>query len=434
MTPECLRKAHFSFTFVCGGCLPIMQKDYSEVSRLLKNPKKDNSMRNSLARVSLAVSLLAFLSVFSLSAQAASPLPTRKPVVMVNLKTNEPYYLETFKADIDRLESGLSAISAQPYKLASKDKYNILLDTIDMILFRQFCEREGLKVSDADIAAQIAQYKNGIGAGATDAMVEATLRRNGVFTDVKTYVKQDLLFAAYLRTKKADEVKAIGNPSPADVLKAYDDMKFNLRRPSSYRFTMILARTQGKSDADKKKAGDAMRAIASKLKVNATDFDDYLVRGAMDPTGSGYQTMMNLVLAKTPESKKQYPALYDAVFKLKEGEVSDLIEDDSGYSIVRAGAFLPEKVLGFDDLIEGLSSAKAAQANPSATVLALVVNDLRTTKYADLQKTTRDALNARLRKEGMITISPANLVGVLDDAEMTALKALKGSGYNIVLQ
>ena len=403
---------------------------------------KDINMRSFfMARLGLAAALITLLSVAGLSVPgvaqtttpAATPLPTRKPVAQVNLKANEPYYLETFKADVDRLESGLNGMSAQTIKLASKDKLNILLDTIDMMLFRQFCDREGIKVSDGEVANQIAQYKNSLGAGATDAMVEASLRRNGVFTDVKTYVKQDLLFASYLRAKKVDEVKAIGNPSPADVLKAYDEMKFNLRRPTSFRFTMITALTQGKSDADKKKARDSMHAIADKLKINPAGFDDYLVRGAVDK-GAGYQTMMNLVMAKTAESKKQYPALYEAIFNLKEGEVSDVIEESSGFIIVRAGAFLPEKQLGFDDLIEGLTNSKASQANPSATVLALVVNDLQSSKYADLQKATRDAVNAKLRKEATITLSLSNLAGMLDDPEIAKLKGLKAEGYTIVLQ
>jgi len=388
----------------------------------------------SIARLALAVSIFALLPSALLAAQAASPLPIRKPIVQVNLKTNEPYYVETFKADIDRLESGLNAMSAQSIKLGSKDKLSIILDTVDMMLFRQFCDREGIKVSDGDVGNQLAQYKNSLGQGATDAMVEASLRRNGVFTDVKTYIRQDLLFAAYLRAKKPDDIKTIGNPSPADVLKAYDDMKFNLRRPPSYRFTMISVSTQGRSDGDRKKAKDTMRAMADKLKVNPNVFDEYLVKGAVDPKGSGYQTMMNLVMAKTAESKKQYPALYDAIFALKEGEVSDFIEESNGYVIARAGSYLPEKQLSFDDLIEGLTASKASQANPSATVLALVVNDLQTTRYAALQKKTRDDINAKLRKEATISLSLGNLAGLLDDPELNALKALKASGYNIVLQ
>jgi hypothetical protein len=389
------------------------------------------------ARLALAVSIFAFLSATGLAAQAASPLPTRKPIVQVNLQVNEPYYLETFKADIERLESGVNAISPQKIKIDSKDKLTILLDTIDMMLFRQYCDQQGIKVSDSDIANQMAQYRNSLGPGATDAMVEANIRRSApFFTDMKTYIRQELLFQAYLKAKKSDEVRAISQPSASDVLKAYDEMKFNLRRPNSYRFTMITALTQGKSDADKKKAKDTMRGIADKLKVNPNGFDEYLVRGAIDPKTAGYQTMLNLVIAKTAESKKQYPALYEAIFDLKEGQVSDLIEESTGFIIVRAGAFLPEKQLGFDDLIEGLTNSKAAQSNPSATVLALVVNELQATKYGELQKTTRDAVNAKLRHEGSITLTLGNLAGMLDDPEIATLKslALKGSGYNLVLQ
>lgn len=386
------------------------------------------------ARLTLAVSLLACLSVGALVAQAATPLPSRHPLVQVNLNVNEPYYLETFKADCDRLESGLNAVSSQKITLASKDKLNILLDTIDMMLFRQYCDREGIRVSDAEVANQIAQYKASLGPGATDAIVDASLRRNGVFTDIKTYVKQDLLFTNYLRAKRPDDIKAISSPTVDDVLKAYDDMKFNLRRPTSYRFTMITASKQGKSDAEKKKEGDAMRAIANKLKVNPSSFDEYLVRGAIDPQGSGYQTIPNAVIAKTADSMKQYPALYDAIFKLKEGEVSDLIEEDNAFIVLRTSALLPEKQLGFDDYIEGLTTIKAALSNPTATVLQLVASEMQSNKYAALQKSARDTINAKLRKEATITLTMSSLAGVLDPPEIDTLKGLKANGYNIVLQ
>ncbi len=387
-----------------------------------------------LARLSLAVILVACISAGALVAQTATPLPTRHPLVQINLKVNEPYYLETFKADIDKVESSINSISSQKITLASKDKLTFLLDTIDMILFRQYCDQEGIKVSDVDVANQLAQYKASLGPGATDAMVEASLRRNGVFTDVRSYVKQDLLFTSYLRAKRPDEIKALSTPTVADVLKAYDDMKFNLRRPTSYRFTMITASKQGKSDAEKKKEGDAMRAIANQLKVNPSSFDEYIVRGAIDPQGSGYQTIPNAVIAKTAESKSKYPNLYDAIFQLKEGAVSDLIEEDTGFIILRTSILLPEKQLGFDDYIEGLTTLKAAQANPNATVLQLVASEMQNNKYAALQKSARDAIDAKLRKDATITLTMANFVGILDAPEIETLKGLKTNGYNIVLQ
>jgi hypothetical protein len=197
---------------------------------------------------------------------------------------------------------------------------------------------------------------------------------------------------------------------------------------------MLLAPTQGKSDADKKKAADTMRVIANKLKTNPNDFDAYIAKGALDAKSAGYQAVVGLLIAKTAESKKQYPALYDAVFQLKEGQVSDLLEGDEGFSVIRASVYLPEKQLALDDVIEGLTSTKASSTNPSATVLALVVNELQSTKYAALQKSTRDDLNAKLRKDGAITINLAALTETLEQPEIDAVKALKGKGYSILLQ
>lgn len=387
----------------------------------------------SLPRLCLAASLFCFVAASGLAAQG-SALPTRKPVLQVNLKANEIYYLDAYKADIDRIESGLASLSTQKVKLSSKDKLSVFLNQVDSMLFRQYCDREGIKVSDSDVNNQIAQMKASLGPGATDAALETSLRRSGVFTDLRTYVKQDLLFGSYLRAKKADEIKAISQPSASDVLKAYDDMKFNLRRPSSYRFSMLAIRTQGMGDADKKKAVDTMRGIANKIKADPSLFDDYLVKGAVSPATAGYQAMIGLIIAKTSESKSQYPGLYDSIFQLKEGAVSDLVVDEAtGPCVVRVSLYMPEKQLALDDTIEGLNS-RAAQVNPSATVLQLVASELQNNKLSALQKSARDAISAKLRKEGSISVSLAALSEVLEPAEIDAVKALKASGYSIVLQ
>ena len=156
----------------------------------------------------------------------------------------------------------------------------------------------------------------------------------------------------------------------------------------------------------------------------------------MDAKAAGYQTILPVWIAKTPDSRKQFPSLYDAAFKLKEGEVSDLIEDETGYTIIRASAYLPEKQLDFDDTIEGLTSTKAASIQPGATVLQLVVNEMQNQKLAQLQKAAQDEINAKLRKEATITVNIANLADQLEEPELTALKALanKGSGYSLTIQ
>jgi hypothetical protein len=413
-----LQKGLFSDTFMNDGCLQFMPKD---------TPMRINSM----SRLALAVTFLTTLSIAGIAAQASTTIPTRKLVLQVNLKSNEQYFLDTFKADVDRKESGLG----KQRKITSKDKLGILTDTIDMMLFRQYCDREGIMISDAEVSSQLSQYKASMGQGATDAVVDASLRRGGGFTDTRTYVRQDLLFGSYLKRKYPTEISAISQPSAADLLKAYDDMKFNLRRPSSYRFSMLLAATQGKSDADKKRIGDAMRSIASKLKDKPETYEEYFVKGMVDPQGSGFQTMPYVVIAKTADSRNQYPNLYDRIFKLKESEISDVIEENIGFCIVRVSQYLPEKQLGLDDFIEGLST-KAASSNPSITVMQLVANEYQSSKYNELAQKARTEVSAQTRKEGKVTIYVSNLTDQLDEPELNELKALakKGSGYSVEIK
>lgn len=386
---------------------------------------------NSVARLVLAVSLVAIIGLSSLGAQASSSIPTRKMVLQVNLKASEQYFLDTFLADVGRRESALG----KTRKATSKEKLGIIKDTIDLMLFRQLCEREGLNISEAEISSQISQYKASLGPGATDAMVDLSLRRNGVFIETRSYVKHDLLFGQYLNKKYPAEVNAIKQPSSADLIKAYEDMKFNLRRPSFYRMSMLLAPTQGKTDTERKKAGDAMRAIADKLKSDPSAYDSYFIKGMVDPQAAGYQTMPYVVIAKTAESRSQYPNLYDKVFKLKEGEVSDLIEENVGYCIVRVNQYLPEKQLGLDDFIEGISE-KAAAVNPTATVMAYIVNEYQNSKYNDLAQKTRTEITTQTRKDGKVVIYLSNLADQLEQPEIDALKDLAkpGSGYSVELK
>jgi len=379
-----------------------------------------------MARILIASAAMAAIGAAA-SLGAQSSIPTRKLVLQVNLNANDQYYLDTFKADVERKESGMGPGK----KASSRDKLQIILDTVDLLLFRQYCDSQGIRVSDAEVSNQLAQYKASLGPGATDATVENSLRRGGVFTDVKAYVKNDLLFGSYLKKSYPNDIASISQPSSADILKAYDDMKFNLRRPSLYRFSMLLIPTQGKSDTEKKRAEDAMRAIAAKLKGDPSAYDEYFVKGVVDSKAAGYQTMPYVVIAKTAESRSQFPNLYDQVFKLKEGDVSDVIEDNMGFCVVRVSQYLPEKQLGLDDFIEGLN-VKSASANPSATVMALVVNAYQNGKYNEVAQKARSEVSVKTRKDGRITIYVSNLVGELDDSEIATLKALanKGSGYS----
>jgi hypothetical protein len=366
-----------------------------------------------------------------LAAQAAgskaTPLATRKIVAKVNLVASEMIYADELTAAVDELEK-----AAKGSKMSSKDRLNLLVQRIDYVLFRQFGDRESIKVGDADVASRLNDLKAQAGSGATDAYIQASLISQGIYIDSKSYVREDLVFSRYVMTKKQDELKAAGKYEVAEFQKAYDDMKYNLRRPDMLRFSMIFVNLQGKSEADKKKAADAMGAIAGQLKVNPARFDEFLIKGLVDPN-AGYVTAPTGTIYKTQDSKKQNPEIYDAAFGLKEGQVSDVVADASRICILRANDFLPEKQLGLTDSIDTLPASGSVgylqSVSSNATVLDLIAYELRSGKSEAFSKKVRDEIFADIRKKASIKITLASLDGFLDASEIDSLKAMKGQ-YN----
>jgi len=379
----------------------------------------------------LSVALLAPLAAQAPGGKQSTPLATRKVAVKINLTAPEMIYVDELAATVDELEK-----AAKGSKMTSKDKLNVLVQRIDFVLFKQFGEREAIKVSDAEINARLSELKGQSASGASDAMIQASLIAQGILVDVKTYLREDLIFSRYVMGKKQDELKAAGKYEVAEFTRAYDDMKFNLRRPDLLRFSMMFVNVQGKSDADKKKAADAMGAIANQLKVNPGRFDEFLIKGLVDQN-AGYVTAPAGTIYKTQESKKQNPAIYDAAFSLKDGQISEVITDQNRVCIIRANEFLPERQLGLTDFIDTLPSngtiGYLQSVSPNATVIDLIAYELRSAKSEAFSKKVREEIFNDIRKKATIKITLASLSDFLDAAEIESLKAMKGD-YNFAFE
>ncbi len=378
-------------------------------------------------RTAFAIALLVSLLPAPIAAQgaAATPLSTRKILAKVNLVSNEILYSDEIASAIAELEK-----AAKGQKMSSKDKLSLIVQKIDDALFKQFGARESIKVADAEVAQRISDMR---GQSATEAMLQASLISQGILLDLKSYVREDLIFSRYVMAKKQDELKAAGKYEVQEFLKAYDDMKFNLRRPDLLRFSMIFVNLQGKSEAEKKKSAELMQSISKQVKVNEGRFEEFLIKGLVDPD-AGYATAPSGTIYKTQDSKKQNPQIYEAAFALKEGQISDVVADEARICIIRATEFIPERLLGLTDRIDTLPSGGAAgylqSISPGATVLDLIAYEIRNAKSEAFSKKIRNEIFDDIRKKGSIKITLASLSPFLDQAEIDSLKAMKGQ-YNL---
>jgi parvulin-like peptidyl-prolyl isomerase len=350
--------------------------------------KRYYSKRDAMKKITL-ISMLAFIGLSVAGAQTTID----KPAATIKLTRMEVISVRQLQSDVDKLEK----TTGTKFDAA---KINQVLDArINSMLFLQYCDKEKIFVSDAEVNNALASMKANLGQNATDADLAASLRANGVFVDPMVYVKQRLLFQTYAQTHKAAELKAAMIPPTADeILKAYDLAKASLVRPDTERVSVLYIDTRGKSDVDIKKAHDLITSMSTTLKSNPSKFDEYVLRSG---DSAGYKAISSMYVEKTSQSLSVYGQdFFDAVFRLKPNDISPVIESPTGLRIVRANEFLPQKQLSLTDTVPG---------NPNATVQDFLSYQLSVEKEQKFMDKLESDLIVQLRKDATIKVFTENL-------------------------
>ncbi len=311
-----------------------------------------------------------------------------KTVATIKLVKTEAISQRQLKTDVENLQKATGATF-------TLDQIKQVLDArINSLLFVQYCEREKISVPDSEVNKAVAQMKASLGSAATDADLEKQLKATGVFVAPKVYVKQRMLFETYVQAKHADGLKAVlQQPSADEILKAYDLSKASLVRPDTMRVSVLYVDTRGKSEADAKKGRDSLQSVANALKINSAKFDEYMLRAGDE---AGYKSIPSLYIEKTTQNKALFGSeLFDTVFKLKTGEISPVVESPTGYRIVRANEFLPQKQLGLADTVPG---------NPNMTIQQFLAVQVAQDKQSTFLDTLEKELIEKLRAEASIKI------------------------------
>lgn len=340
-----------------------------------------------MIRFALLFSL--FFVLFTAGAQTAID----KPVATIKLVRQELVSQRQLKADISRLENALGS------KLTAGDIRQILDARVNSMLFLQFCEREKISVKDEDVTAMLGRMKASLGEKATDADLENALRADGVFVEPKVFARQRLLFQTYVQTRKSAELKAAAaEPSADDILKAYADAKAALTMPDTMRVSVLYVDTRGKSEDAVRKAKETITGLQAAVKSNPAKFDELMLRAG---DAAGYKALPNVYVERTAQNKSLFgPEFYDAVFRLKTGEVSPVVESATGFRLIRANEFSAQHLLNLSDPVPG---------NQGITVQQFLAIQISQERQGAALDTLEATLIAQLRKEATIKIFEENL-------------------------
>ena len=253
-------------------------------------------------------------------AEPIKPVPEAIPTVVARVNGEN-----VAKADFDRLLKQMEMQAGQPVPKERRDEvYRAVIDQlVTYTALEQEARNRGIKISDAELKqvsdARIAELRKQIPDEA--AFKKALAERNMTLDQLRANMRKDL---AINKMMEAELANAPG-VTDADVKDFYDK---NPDEFTGVRASHILIKPDGFDEASKKKARTAIDDVLKQAKAG-TDFGELAKKHSSDGSAQqggdlGFFTKGRMV-----------PEFSNAAFKLQPGQISDVVETQFGYHIIK---------------------------------------------------------------------------------------------------
>jgi peptidyl-prolyl cis-trans isomerase SurA len=166
---------------------------------------------------------------------------------------------------------------------------------------------------------------------------------------VREKIKRSLLIEQVLKTDVQDKSVV----TLAEVHAYYDKNAAMFQVPESYSFQSISILPPPNPNAEQKKEGLKRANDALSQAQNAQSYEDF---GLLAEKFSEDDFRVNMGDHKAVEKNKLPPQVVKVFLAMKPGQVSDLIQIEQAYTIVRLNAHTPASKRSFDVVISGLKT------------------------------------------------------------------------------
>jgi len=316
---------------------------------------------------------------------------------------------KTASVSVSQLRKALAPFEAQAKRALTLDERKMVLDKLVVtLLIGQAAERDKIIVSDAELKAELASTEKQLGTAANLGrdMTEAELQQyvkstGGSWEDYLKSVRENKLLIDYTLAKRKGLIEGVKPVTDQDVQDFYDSNKgsFFADDMLSIRHLFIDTHLLTSKD-DKDKALKRAQDIYKEYKAGAT-FGDLVMKYSED-TASKYKGGDIGMLLRSNQQQKQFYGsdFFDAVFKLKTGDVSGVIQSNLGYHIVQVVSRFDAKLLSLDD--------KVPPAN-QIPVRDYIKSNLGMQRQRDSIAKALDELVVDLKKQAEIKIFDDNI-------------------------
>lgn len=294
--------------------------------------------------------LLAALAVFIASMSWAQVLD--RPAATVRLTKTE-------SITVSQLQKVVAPLEAQARRTLTKDERKQVLDQlIGTALIEQAGDRDKIVVSDAELSSRIGDLQKTFGMPAlgrpfTDQEMQQYVRNTGLSWDeFQKQVRDQLLMIDYVRAKDRGALDNVKPVNDADIQDFYESHKrdFFLDDMVTLRHIFVDTRPLVSKD-DKERAERRAEDILKELKAGA-NFGDLVMKYSEDTVSKYKGGDIGAFIRSDPQRLQLFGKDFmDSIFKLKQGDTSDVISSNIGYHILQVVNRMDARLLTLDDKV-----------------------------------------------------------------------------------
>ena len=300
-------------------------------------------MRPTFKRMMIALTACLFLLITINGAWAAEKTDSEAGLATVNGKPIDKmaYDREMKKLDMRYEKTGQKLSDEERKKVENA----VLDDLITREVLYQESEKNGIKVSDDEVNKQydmiVKRYP--------DEKKFDELLKQWDFTkeEIKLEIKRRTAVQELIKNNVTDKIKI----ADKDVKKYYDDNPDKFKTPEEVKASHILIKF------NPAKADDAKKAEAKKkledVKKRLAKGEDFAKLAKEVSEGPSNKNGGDLGFVRKGQMVKPFE---EAVFSMGVGEVSDIVETQFGYHIIKVFEKKPEKKVEFKEVKERLAN------------------------------------------------------------------------------
>ncbi len=347
-----------------------------------EKPTKDKPTNVVASVASKAPAAVKTTEAKTTSAPAALPSGTGPAATVNGVTVSRDVFNREFTQTMERYQKARHSVRPS---LQERLKDNIVRRLVDMELIRQQAKKLAVEVGDKEREERWAQHRKRYG---TDEAYKAFLERAGT-TEADIRLKFD---ANLLREKVFSQVASSVTTDDADVRKFYDDNVKRYTEPEQVRARHILVRKPPKPTPPQlKKLQAKAKGILKKVKSSKKPFKDLAAEYSEDVTKNRGGD-----LGWFAKGRMVRP-FEEAAWKLKNGQVSGLVETNYGFHIIKREDFRPSRTKPFKEVEPLIRRSLAARRRNQAIQTSM--------------KEWRDEANIEIFIKGDPAIIKADIVG-----------------------